>query len=766
MKGTCYIYLILLSLVTSCSVRRFIPEGERLYKGANVSVQKGPGVDQSKKQLGNLLKEAIRPARNKFLFGHPYKVWWWYVIGEPDPEKKETGLRSFLRKKLGEAPILSSRIDASVTAENMQAFMENLGYFHTTVQGDTVNFSYFTKSNYTAQVQQQYHIKSVTWVKDSSALLNLLENEQQKHPILKAGEPYRLSDITAQRDALDLFLKTRGYYYFNPDHLMAYADSTIGNHEADIYLNIKKSMPEVARHPYTINRVIVFPNYTLASTELDTALAGATRYDGLIIKDSSHKFKTRLFARTITYRSGSLYDSRAQNTSLNRLINLGAFKFVKNRFELVNDSGRRYLLDAYYYLTPAKKKSIQGAIDGFSKENNSLGAQVSVNWKNRNIFHGAELLTIKAYTGFEVSFADSLRNNNSYRIGGEASLKIPRYVIPFIRLKENNFYPPNTNLLLGYELLRKQLFYTKNLFRLQYDFTWKKNIKNEFTLAPVSLSYINASAITDTFLKQAALDPSLLVNTNSEIIPGSYFSYMYNDAFAAKKNKIYFKGSIDWAGNIAGLIMGAKNYREKEIFGTPFAQYVKADFDIHYTRTLTNKWDWANRLLVGIGLPYNNSSFLPFSKQYIIGGSSSVRGFRVRNLGPGSYKPTAEDQRYYQIIGGDYKLLANTELRVPLTGQLSAALFLDAGNIWTKDTLLFGPAGKFTDQWWKQIAVAGGFGIRFDATVLIIRLDLGIPFRKPYVPSSNKWVFNQFDLGSSSWRKENLILNIALGLPF
>ena len=157
---------------------------------------------------------------------------------------------------------------------------------------------------------------------------------------------------------------------------------------------------------------------------------------------------------------------------------------------------------------------------------------------------------------------------------------------------------------------------------------------------------------------------------------------------------------------------------------------------------------------------------MPFNKLYTIGGSSSIRGFRTRTLGPGTYKPTPGDQRFFQIIGGDYKLLGNTELRIPFTAQLSGALFVDAGNVWTKDTILFGQAGKFTNKFMRELAVASGIGIRFDATVLLIRADLGIPLRKPYLPDGQRWVFDQIDFASRAWRRENLILNIAIGLPF
>ena len=762
MKLSYCIGLILVLAASSCSVQRFLPPGEKLYKGATIVVQKDPDVKQTNKQLKKHLKQAVSPRKNKFLLGQPYKVWWWYVIGE---SKSEKGLRPFLRRKLGEAPVLSSRVNAVVTAENMQAFMENTGYFHSTVQGDTVNKSYFTEAVYTAKVQPQYHIKSITWVSDSSALLKLLQ-ERQKRGILKVGQPYSLSNISAERDQLDLYLKTRGYYFFNPDYLMAYADSTVGNRQVEIYMNVKKTTPEAARHPYRINQIIVFPNYSLVSKQLDTSVNGAIKYDGLLIKDSAKKYKPRLFAQTITYRPGRLYSSRSQNSTLNRLINLGTFKFVKNRFEAVKDSGDQHRLNVYYYLTPAKKKSFQGELNAFTRESNSVGAQLSVNWKHRNLFRGAEILTIKAYTGFEISLADSLRNNNSYRIGAEASIKFPRYAVPFLRIKENNFYPPNTNLLLGYELYRRQLYYTKNLFRLQYDFTWRKNIRNEYTFAPFSISYLNASSITDSFYRQAMVTPAILLNVYSEAILGTYFSYTFNNAQGRRRNKLFFNASIDLSGNLAGLITGAKSFRQKTVFNTPFAQYVKTDFDLHYTRSLRNKWDWANRIQLGIGIPYNNSALLPFAKQYIIGGSSSIRGFRVRNLGPGTYRPTADDQRFFQIIGGDYKLLVNSEIRIPITRNLSTAIFVDAGNIWTKDTLLFGPAGKLSKAWFKELAVATGFGLRFDASVLVIRADLGIPLRKPYLPDGQRWVLNQINFGSGAWRRENLILNIALGLPF
>jgi outer membrane protein insertion porin family len=751
--------LLIALIVSSCSVRKRLPEGEKLYRGATIYVKKENGVKGSKRSLKKQLKDAAKPTPNKFIFGQPYKVWWWYVIGEP---KRETGFKTWLRKKLGEAPIFSDRINAQVTSQNMEASLENTGYFHSKVQGDTTNKGYFTRAIYHADVFPRYTIKDITWVSDSSDLLKTLELSN-KHTLLATGDPYSLNNIQTERTRLDLEIKTKGYYFFNPDYIMAYADSTIGNHQVNLFLNVKKTMPENARHAYTINRITLFPNYTFAP---DTSKTGLTNFDGLLIRDTVHKFKPELFKLMVTYRPGAIYSSKDQNTTLNRLINLGTFGFVKNRFEVVKDSPGLYLLNAYYYLTPSKSKSLQGEIDGFSKEDGYVGSQLSINWKNRNAFKGAEQLAFKVYGSFEVAFADSVKNSDNFRVGGQASITFPGFVVPFFNIKENNLYPPHTNFLVGYELYIKQAFYTQNISHLQYEFDWKQSSNKEYTFAPIAITYLNATNITDSFYDVAKLDPAILLDVYSEVILGSSFSYKLTTINPSDPNQWYFSTGLDVSGNVAGLITGAKDVRQETVFGTPFAQYIKTDGELTYKRVLGDKLAWVNHIDIGIGFPYNNSSMLPFSKQYVIGGASSVRGFPIHSLGPGSYVPNAAAINFLQIIGGDYKLLFNSEFRFPLFGGFSGAVFADVGNVWTKDSTLFGAAGQLKKDFYKELAVSSGFGIRFDAGVLLLRLDLGIPLRKPYLPDGQRWVFNQIALGDGDWRTNNLIINLAIGYPF
>jgi outer membrane protein assembly factor BamA len=348
----------------------------------------------------------------------------------------------------------------------------------------------------------------------------------------------------------------------------------------------------------------------------------------------------------------------------------------------------------------------------------------------------------------------------------EASITFPKFVIPFINIKESSFFPPHTRMLLGYEWFRKQGFYTKNVFRTQYEFNWKETINKEHSFAPLALSYINASNVSEEYLLEGQNNPAILTNVYSEAILGSFYSYTTNTKNQQARDLWYFNASIDLSGNLAGLITGAKNTREKTIFNTPFAQYAKGDIELRYLKKISSKLLWANRMQIGYSQPYNNSNMLPFSKQYIIGGSNSIRGFRIRQLGPGSYLPSLDDQRYFFIIGGDYKFLINTELRIPIIGGLATAVFLDAGNIWTKDTFLFGKAGQLKKNSLSELAVAGGFGIRYDLKILLIRMDFGTPMRKPYFPKEERWVLDKIDFSSGAWRRQNLIFNIAIGYPF
>lgn len=764
-----FVALALLVLSCGCNVVKYLPNGEQLYGGSTVHVKKQDSMKVTEKQMAQQLRQWVRPVKNTFFFNQPYKVWWWYVIGEP--KRHPRGFRAFARRVLGEPPVLSSQVNVAITAKNMQAYLENIGYFHSSVSADTTIHGYFTNAAYRVNLLPQYTIRNIEWIGDSTGLRNLLTNGNDttntvlNSGLLQKGKPFRVADLKAEIDRLDLLLKTKGYYYFSPDYILLYADSTVGNNQVDLFVGIKPNTPAAALKQYTINSITVLPSYNLlqpteGSRNIDTTA------DGLIIQDTAGRFKNRLFRQMITYRTGAMYSSFDHNTTLNRLINLGAFKFVKNTFETEKDPAKPQQLNVRYYLTAAKHKSLQASLDGFSKESKYLGIQASGNWKNRNVFGGGEQLNVKLYSSFELSFNDSSRANNNFHTGTEISLNFPGYRLPFITIAEKQLFPVRTQFLFGYEYFNRHQFYSKNIFRFSYEFQRKTNPNKQQVFAPFNFTHIHALNVRDSFNKAVTIVPAIAANLYDETIISSYYTYTFNTLNPLAGNQWFFTAGVEAAGTLAGLIAQPAKVRAATILGTPFSQYIKFDADVRYTRKFRNELKWANRFQLGIGIPYGNAAMLPFSKQYVVGGGGSMRAFSVRNMGPGSFLPNAKDQSYYQLIGGDFKLLINSELRIPVIERVEAAVFVDIGNTWTKDTLLFGRAGQLKKDWYKELAVAAGVGIRINASLVLLRLDVGVPLRTPYLPENQRWLLSEVNFGSGTWRRSNLVFNLALGYPF
>ena len=232
---------------------------------------------------------------------------------------------------------------------------------------------------------------------------------------------------------------------------------------------------------------------------------------------------------------------------------------------------------------------------------------------------------------------------------------------------------------------------------------------------------------------------------------------------------------LDLAGNITGLITGAneKEGKQKKIFGIPFSQYAKIENDVRFYHKFSDKTSLATRLIAGVALPYGNSEHIPFSRQFFVGGSNSIRAFRARTLGPGSYDPrTAEGNRAIFDQAGDIKLEFNAEYRANLYKFLNVAAFVDAGNIWLinddidENGINLRPGGKFSKDFLSEVAVGAGVGLRLDFSILILRLDLAMPLRVPYYEKGDRWVLDRVNFGDKNWRKDNLILNISIGYPF
>lgn len=746
------IVLIVLSLLISCSATKKVPQGDALYLGATIKFDSSGLSAKKRKELRSDLGSLTRPRPNARILGIPFKLLF---------------NNTKLFRKKGEPPVLLSAVDIDHNVKVLQSSLENRGYFIANVRGDTTVRRKKARAVYTVRPGPQYSISQVKFSADTTILQKTI-NEIADKTFLKAGDPFDLAVIKGERERIDAHLKEKGFYYFDPDFIIVQADTTVGDNKVNLFVKVKPETPGQSREVYRINDVFIYSQFALRANEADTSKNKAEYYKGYYVIDPRKLYKPRVFEQAMQFDPGDVYNRTDHGQTISRLVDLNLFKFVKNRFEPVPgiDSAK---LNAYYYLTPFPKKSLRGEVNANTKSNNLTGSSITIGWRNRNTLRGGELFTIDATGGFEVQVSGQMRGFNTFRYGIEANFTLPRFLTPFFRLEPKGSFVPKTNFLLGYDLLTKQKLYTMQSFRAGWGYNWKENIYKEHQFNLVSINYVQPLVVTDMYLDSTKKNPTLLKAIEKQFIIGTNYNYNYNQ-LVGKPNMSggwYLNGNVDLSGNVAGLITGAnaKDNKPKTLFKAQFSQYVKFETDIRRYIKVSKTVVWANRFIAGLGLPYGNSLQLPYIKQFFVGGTNSIRAFRSRSIGPGSYVDTTITT-FLPDQSGDIKLELNTELRAKLFSIVHGAIFIDAGNIWLFNEDPDKVGAKFNKNFLGDLAVGGGVGLRFDVSFLVVRLDVAVPFRKPWLVGKERWVIDQINLRSPAWRKQNIVWNIGIGYPF
>jgi len=747
---------ILTILFCSCSETKSLEDGQYLYNGAKIKFKADPKLSRSKTSaLTRELDDLLRPKENGKFLGIKVKLLLYNLAGKP----KGKGLRYIIREKLGEPPVLASYSAMEKNRAVLQNRLENRGYFKDSVILDTVYKGRKLSAIYTAEIGNQYTIRNVVYPipVDSTDSLSKDIGRMAKRSLLKKDDPYSLESIKNERIRIDTRLKQKGYYYFSPDDLLIHADSTVGNHQVDMKLIIKKSTPAQAREIYRINDVIVFANYNVHE-DTSVHVKDYPKFHGYTIIDPQNMFKPQIFSRALIFKPGDVYNRRDHDLSLNRLISLGVFKFVKIRFDETDTA--RQMLDAYYYLTPTEKKSIRFEVSGLTQSDDANGGQISVNWRNRNFLRGAELLTTTVYLGYLRQNLGHGQYTNTTKFGGDVSLFLPRIIGP-VQFQTNSSYVPKTKFSLGYEYYDQSAQYTLNSFKASAGYVWKESATKEHMLEVFRINLVNPTHIDSLY--QLQLDTNIVLARSIEktFIIGPTYNFNFNSNLLPNhnKNNFYFNGNIDLSANIAGIVSGAnvqKTGIQKTFLNVPYSQYVRGEVDFRHYFSFSQTTVLASRFTAGMGYAYGNSYTMPFIKEFFAGGANDIRAFRSRSLGPGSYYAGNRDTAFIADQPGDIKLEMNSELRFKLFSIVRWAFFIDAGNVWTSQYDSSRVGSQFTKSWPSQIGVGVGTGLRLDISILLLRLDLGIPVREPWLPPKQRWVFDT----------SNMVLNFSIGYPF
>jgi outer membrane protein insertion porin family len=777
--------LIIITLLSGCTAMKLVPDNKVLYAGSDIDLVPQGRVG-AKKRIKELLDANILPKPNTRILGMRPGLWFFYKAG--NPQKK--GLRRFIKNKLGQAPVYMDDIDAKQIAGVLKAHLINNGYFLANVTSDVSIKGKKGMVTYTAHVHRPYRIRDISFPRMDTLFTNI--DSVKKDSYIESNQRYNLERLKAEQERIEQALENLGFFYFDDRHLIFEADSTVGDRQVDLMLSLERGVPEKAKRVYRIGPVHVYPDYTLShdtvSASMDTTLV-----DGFHYIDKFHRYRPETITKVINFRPGNIYRDIDREYTLRHLMSLGSFKFVDIRFQESKED--TFLLNTHIYLTPHLKKSLRGEAQLVSKSNNFVGPGFSLRFTNRNFLGGSERFQVTANTSYEVQISRKIPDPlNAFEFGVESNLSLPRILSPLKIHYPSRRYLPTTEFGLGFRLQQRIGFFRLNSFNLSAGYTWRENTLKMHELYPVDISYVRVGHESEDFKELLERDPFLAGSFENQFIIGSRYSYTLNTQLNEERlnqyqerefarSQFYFHGNVDIAGNLMNLLQ--RKFTDEQtgdstkIFGTVYSQFVRGEVDFRYYFNFDKRNRMVTRIILGSGYAYGNSRNLPYIKQFSMGGSNSVRAFPARSVGPGTFNindqiPPAEgeeneakgDTRVFIDQRADMKLEGNVEFRFDIINFLKGAVFVDAGNIWLirADER---PGGLFKkDEFLKQLAVGTGAGLRLDFNFFLLRFDLAFPLRKPWLPENERWVHNEIDFLSPSWRSDNLILNIAIGYPF
>lgn len=786
-----FMLIVTTIMLSGCTATKFLNEGQSFYDGADIKI-KEKGKISGTGELKDELEGLITPEPNGKFLGMRPAVWFYYKAGTP---KKKKGFRNFVKTKLGSPPVLLSDATPDQTAQALEGQLNNEGYFKSEVTFEIKTKRKKSKVIYNVELEQPYRIKSVNYIFLDTAHKRLLSQIREKS-LIKENERYSLDLLSAEQQRIEEIAQNEGFYFFDDRYLLFKADTTLGERMVELDLTVEPGMPDRAYEVYTLKDVIVYPSYDLANDSLSRT-GDSIRVGEYLYVDNQHNFRPHIITDVINIAPDSIYRKIDHEYTLSHLMGLNTFKFVSIKYRNVHRDSTKLI--ASVYLTPTLKKSLRAQVQGVSKSNNFVGPGLEATFTNRNLFRGAEMFQLKLNGSYEMQVRSKQTTPlNAIEYGGEASLSVPRFITPIKIRYRSAKYLPQTQFKLGYNFQQRMQYFTLNSSNVAAGYTWRETTLKTHELFPVDITYIKKSNTSQEFNDIVSRNPALENAFQDQFILGARYSFTFNTQLSdnieakyikkrSRKSNFYFNGSLDISGNLPRAIQaaGAKNSEDAySFFGQAYSQYIKPTVDFRYYLDLNKRSKIATRITTGVGYAYGNSRFMPYIKQFAMGGSNSLRAFPARSVGPGTYNFLAvNDTSFFIDQRGDIKIEGNVEYRFDIYKAVKGALFVDAGNIWLIKTDTLRPGGKFEfSQFHRQLAVGTGFGLRFDFSFFVLRFDLAFPIRKAYetgsttvivdgeaqsIPTNEfRWALRDINFGSKDWRHNNLIFNIAIGYPF
>lgn len=641
-------------------------------------------------------------------------------------------------------PVIYDSLQTSLSCHDLQLAMQNMGYLHAAVNMENQIKGKKLKAVYKLCPKEPYYIREVSYDLQDDSVKALVEANKGLLTHMKPGERFSISLLNDERKSITSLLTSNGYYRFHKDFITFDVDTAFNSTDVDVKMVIHKYRADNNEAPST------HPVYHIRNINY---LSG----DG----EDLH-LRHNVLENSTAFAEGEAYSSTALQKTYNNFARMQAVRYTNIKFTEIPDTT---LLDCDIQLSTNKPHTISFLPEGTNTAGD-LGAAATMTYANRNIFHGSEQFSIQARAAFEaITGLEGYSDQDYTEYGIESKLSFPRLVAPFLKRNFVRKTNATSELSVSYNMQNRPEFH-RRLFSGAWRYRWNdaaKKIAYRFDL--LDMNYVYMPWISQTF-RENYLDNSTSRN--------AILRYNYEDLFIMKIGFGMTFSHTDWAlrtnietsGNVLNGVARLTHFKQNAdnqytLFNIAYAQYVKGDID--YTKLVN--FDSNNQLAMhaafGIAYPYGNSTILPFEKRYFSGGANSVRGWSVRSLGPGKFRGT-DGMIDFINQTGDIKLDLSMEYRTKLFWKINGAAFVDAGNIWTLRDYKDQPGGQFSfREFYKEIAVAYGLGVRMNFSYFIVRFDFGMKAINPaYTTTREHFPIYHPDFG------RDLAVHFAVGMPF
>ncbi|MDR0542214.1 MAG: BamA/TamA family outer membrane protein [Dysgonamonadaceae bacterium] len=773
MKTGCIKYalwVIILSGLYACKSTKFIPEGEYLLDKVKIESDI-PGYKSLE------LKPYVRQQPNYRMFGLYKTLLQIYNLSGKDSTRWHN---RFIRK-IGEEPVIFDSTLVYKTEYEFRKLFVNMGYIKAEVSSEVTCRNKKARVIYRIRGNTPYRIRQYSVSASDSIIADELYGNNGEPPEQIPGEALSLRAssvkegmlfdrnlLDAERNRLTALLQNRGYYEFTKENITYDADSSLNSHAVDLELKLRilnDSAVFSSGRKFYYDQVFLYLDYDpLRMTNLNNYSAkNSITQNGYTIfyTGNNPSLKPRTLLNNCFIVPGRQYSLIREDFTYTSYSTLRSLNNIQIQYseKMRNDSA---LLDCYILTVPARKQAISYSIEG-TNTTGDMGVATAVNYSHRNLFRGAETFNFRIRGAYETMNKFS---NPYWELGGEASIHLPEILFPFIDPASLRRMQTSTEFSLSYNYQTRPE-YDRTLLSGGFHYQWQERNKHSalHRFDILDIDYVYLPRKDSTFMRKLPTNAEYFGYTNQFIVGTGYtFYHSTFDNTKKRKDAYSFRFSMESAGNaLYGLSSILKWEKDAagtyQLFNTPFAQFIKGDFDYTKSLVIDRQHSIVWRIGGGIGYPYGNSKMLPFEKRYYSGGANSVRAWQVRELGPGGYVPTGASTFFNQ--SGDIKLDLNMEYRSHFFWKFEAAAFIDAGNIWTIRDYEGQEGGKFRlNSFYKEIAVGYGLGLRLDFDYFLIRFDCGEKVYNPAKQGKERWTLLHPNL------KENFAWHIAVGYPF